>query len=93
MTMVVMSGQPRAEDRRMEKYLSANDASRILGVTGNAVHLMAKRGELPVAGETVSGIRLFRLDDVRKLAAERAAKGRRARGVETAALAVEGSGA
>ncbi len=64
----------------MERYLSAHDASRILGVTGNAVHLMARRGELPVAGETLSGIRLFRLEDVRRLAAERAAKGQRGRG-------------
>ncbi len=72
----------------MERYLSAHDASRILGVTGNAVLLMAKRGELPVAGETVSGIRLFRLEDVRKVAAERAAQGKR--GSNTASTALVG---
>jgi hypothetical protein len=58
----------------MEKYLSAHDASRILDVTGNAVLLMAKRGELEVAAETESGIRLFRREDVERLAHDREAK-------------------
>ena len=58
----------------MEKYLSAHDASRILDVTGNAVLLMAKRGELEVAAETESGIRLFRREAVQRLAEARKAK-------------------
>ncbi len=56
----------------MERYLSAHDAGRILGVTAQSVHVMARRGELTVAGETESGIRLFRRVDVESLAAVRA---------------------
>lgn len=57
----------------MERYLSANDAARILSVTAQSVHVMVRRGELRVAGETESGIRLFRRTDVETLATERAA--------------------
>ncbi len=58
----------------MERYLSAHDAARILNVAAQSVHVMARRGELPVAGETESGIRLFRREDVERLAAVRAAR-------------------
>lgn len=57
----------------MERYLSANDAARILNVTAQSVHVMVRRGDLRVAGETESGIRLFRRVDVERLATERAA--------------------
>lgn len=57
----------------MERYLSANDAARILKVTAQSVHVMVRRGELRVAGETESGIRLFQRGDVESLAAVRAA--------------------
>ena len=63
----------------MERYLSTQDAAHILGVTDTAVRLMVQRGELPVAGETASGIRLFRPDVVRKLPTERHAQGKRSR--------------
>jgi hypothetical protein len=59
----------------MERYLSANSAGRVLGVTAQAVHQMAKRGDLPVAAETESGIRLFRRVDVEHLATVRAGVG------------------
>lgn len=55
----------------MERYLSAHDASRILNVTAQAVRLMVQRGELRVAAETESRIRLFRRGDVEALATER----------------------
>lgn len=58
----------------MERYLSANDAARILHVTAQSVHVMVRRGDLPVAGETESGIRLFRRTDVEALAATRGAR-------------------
>ncbi len=58
----------------MERYLSAHDAARILNVTAQSVHVMVRRGELPVAGETESGIRLFRRGDVQALAVVRAAR-------------------
>ena len=64
----------------MERYLSTHDAAVELGVTDTAVTNIVRRGELRVAAETRSGIRLFRLDDVRKLAAERGNKGRPGRG-------------
>ncbi len=66
----------------MERYLSSQDAATILGVTDTAVRLMIQRGELPVAGEMASGIRLLRLEAVQKLAAERIAQGKRRRRVE-----------
>ena len=66
----------------MERYLSTQDAAHILGVTDTAVRLMVQRGELPVAGETASGIRLFRPDAVRKLATERHAQGKRSRHID-----------
>lgn len=58
----------------MERYLSANDAARILNVTTQTVHIMVQRGDLRVAGKTESGIRLFTRDDVEELAAIRAAR-------------------
>ena len=58
----------------MERYLSANDAACILDVTAQSVHVMARRGELRVAGTTESGIRLFRREDVESLAQQRAAR-------------------
>lgn len=74
------NGESKESEKKasMEKYLSAHDASRILGVTGNAVLLMAKRGELPIAAETESGIRLFRRKDVEQLAERRETKRERA---------------
>ena len=58
----------------MERYLTANDAAREMGVTETTVVNMVKRGELPQAAETRSGIRLYRPEDVRRVAAERATR-------------------
>ncbi len=55
----------------MERYLSAHDAGRVLNVTAQAVHQMVRRGELEVAAETESRIRLFRRVDVDALAQKR----------------------
>lgn len=63
----------------MERYLTANDVAAELGVTETTVLNMVKREELPVVAETLSGIRLYRLEDVRHLADERAALGKRGR--------------
>lgn len=73
----------------MERYLSTQDAARILGVTDTAVRNMIQRGELPVAGELASGIRLFRVDAVRKLAAERISQGKRSHHVEETLASLE----
>lgn len=66
----------------MERYLSAHDAGRILGVTAQAVHQMVRRGVLPVAGATESGIRLFRREDVHELAQKRTRREDQLGGVE-----------
>lgn len=56
----------------MERLLSPSDAARILGVVPATVRAMALSGRLPPATMTESGIRLFRREDVERLAAERA---------------------
>lgn len=53
-------------------YLSTGDAARTLGVTSATVRLMVKRGDLPCAAMTESGVYLFARPDVERLAAERA---------------------
>lgn len=64
---------------RMERYLTANDAASEIGVTETTVRNLTERGALAVAAETLSGIRLYLLEDVRQLANERAATGKRSR--------------
>lgn len=56
----------------MERLLSPSDAARILGVVPATVRAMALSGRLPPATMTESGIRLFRREDVERLASERA---------------------
>ncbi len=63
----------------MERLLSPSDAARILGVVPATVRAMALSGRLPPATMTESGIRLFRREDVERLAAERAKRPRRRR--------------
>jgi len=53
-------------------FLTAGDASRVLGVTTATIRLMVQRGTLPVAAVTVRGTRLFRRADVEQLARTRA---------------------
>jgi len=55
----------------MIRYLSAADASKLLGVTPGGVRLMVRRGELPVAAVTEGGIKLFNPNDVAELARRR----------------------
>jgi hypothetical protein len=52
--------------------LTTADAARILGLSPDMVRLLARDRRLPVAAETVRGVRLFRRDAVDALAAERA---------------------
>ena len=52
--------------------LAASDAAKILGVTPATVRLMQKRGELPATTKTASGMHLYQLADVKRLAAKRA---------------------
>ena len=58
----------------METLLTAADAARILGVVPARVRQLANEGQLPPAATTVSGTRLFRLEDVQRLAEVREAK-------------------
>jgi excisionase family DNA binding protein len=58
----------------MIRYLSAADASKLLGVTPGGVRLMVRRGELRVAATTDGGIKLFNHNDVDELVKRRIAR-------------------
>lgn len=58
----------------MKDYLTAADASRILGVTSATVRSMERRGSLPADARTEGGIRLFRRSRVESLQRRREAK-------------------
>jgi hypothetical protein len=58
----------------MELLLSVADASRILGVTPQAVRLMVRTGKLAITAKTVGGIQLFAREEVERLARARAAR-------------------
>lgn len=73
----------------MERLLSPSDAARILGVVPATVRAMALSGRLPLATMTESGIRLFRREDVERLAAERDAQGKQAHQPEPHTLALK----
>lgn len=60
----------------MERLLAPSDASHILGVVPATVRAMAIDGRLRPVAITEGGIRLFRREDVERLAAERAARAR-----------------
>ena len=62
----------------MERLLTVADAARILGVVPARVRQLANEGQLPPAATTVSGTRLFRLEDVQRLADVREVKRNRA---------------
>lgn len=53
------------------RLVTSGEAARILGVSQVTVGTMAEDGRLPVA-LVVSGMRVFRVEDVERLAAERA---------------------
>lgn len=54
-----------------EQPITTGDAARLLRVSEAAVRGFEKKGQLP-ATKTASGVRLFRLVDVERLASERA---------------------
>ena len=58
----------------MEKLLTVADAARILGVVPARVRQLANEGQLAPVATTVGGTRLFRQEDVERLAAARQAK-------------------
>lgn len=53
------------------RYLTTADVARLLGLVPATVRLLARAGRLPHTA-TASGTRLYRLDDVERLARERA---------------------
>lgn len=59
----------------MSETLLANDAAKILGKGPDAVRYYEKTGRLK-AERTAGGIRLFRREDVKRLARELREKGR-----------------
>lgn len=77
------------KETQVERLLSPSDAARILGVVPATVRAMALSGRLPPATMTESGIRLFKREDVERLAAQRSAKADRERGDERLATSVE----
>ena len=75
----------------MEPFLTAADAARILGVVPARVRQLVKEGQLHPATTTVSGTRLFRREDVERLAAIRKVKRDRAKAARAADGAKGGS--
>ncbi len=77
----------------MDPLLTPADAARILGVVPATVRLMAETGRLP-ALRTESGMRLFRREDVERLAAARTANDKRPSNIagETETLSVTPTG-
>ena len=63
-------------DGNPDDVMTASDAGRILGVSVDMVRLLARDGRLPFTS-TIRGVRLFRRDDVERLAMERLAKQRK----------------
>ncbi len=53
-----------------DDLMTASDAARILGVSVDTVRLLARAGDIPFKS-TISGVRLFRRDDVEALARRR----------------------
>ncbi len=54
--------------------LATSDAARLLGVASDTLRLWDRKRVLLPAERTAGGIRLWRREDVERLAAERAAK-------------------
>jgi len=59
----------------MERFLGPVEAARLLGLSGQTVIILADRGVLRIAAKTARGGRLFKANDVERLARNR---GRRA---------------
>ncbi len=58
----------------IDELMTAGDASKILNIVPATVRLLADAGKLP-AVRTERGMRLFRREDVERLAAERSSRG------------------
>lgn len=58
--------------RDPNELMTPSDAARVLGLSPDSVRALADAGRLPTL-RTVSGRRLFRREDVEKLANDRAA--------------------
>ena len=56
-----------------DRYLTTADVAYRLGVVPATVRLLARAGRIPHTS-TVSGTRLFRIEDVERFARERAAR-------------------
>jgi hypothetical protein len=50
------------------------EAARVLGCSKQLVSLLIDRGELPIVGRSVRGVRVMRLQDVQEFAARRRAE-------------------
>ena len=64
------------ETKPADELLTAADASKFLDLTPEGVKYLESVGQLRAAQRTRGGIRLFRLADVMRLAAQRKASGR-----------------
>ena len=58
-----------------DDLMTTGEAARALGLSADMVRLLERGGRLP-AQRTTNGLRLFRREDVEKLAAERAGTAR-----------------
>ena len=67
-----------------EEFLEPADCARVLGVTPGRVQQMDAQGVLVPAARTVRGGRLYRLEDVEQLAAERRQRREQSRALEDA---------
>ncbi len=65
-------------DQSPDDLMTVADAGKILGVSADMVRLLERNGQLR-ALRTTRGVRLFRRDDVERLAAERERKDPRPR--------------
>jgi DNA-binding transcriptional MerR regulator len=72
---------PQAKGRAVQ-FLTSSEAARILGLTPASVRAIERAGKLP-ALKTVTGVRLFELEEV-----ERLAEARRERRVDPHQVAV-----
>jgi excisionase family DNA binding protein len=61
-----------AKHTRPDDLMTSSDAARILGLSSDMVRLLARRGALPIAARTIGGVRLFRREDVERVARDRA---------------------
>lgn len=77
---LVVNTRPRAQsawsmnDQSTPTYLETLDVSRRLNCGKERIRQLVARGDLPVAGHTVRGSRLFDLHTVDRIAAERASR-------------------